>query len=141
MEKARIVTDKQKLFINEYLVDFNATQAAIRAGYSEDSAGVIGFENLKKPEIDKAIKEHIALIDCNRDKIITDNISFWKEVMRNPGSSENAKLKASEYLGKYAAMFTEKREVEHTTIDEEGNKTGILSKIQAEYDKSSRSTD
>jgi phage terminase small subunit len=45
------LTPKQERFCHEYLVDFNATQAAIRAGYSEDSAGSIGHEVLKKPEI------------------------------------------------------------------------------------------
>lgn len=45
------LTDKQTRFVAEYLKDLNATQAAIRAGYSEDSAGAIGHENLTKPEI------------------------------------------------------------------------------------------
>jgi len=49
------LTDKQAKFVEEYCVDLNATQAAIRAGYSEDTAGVIGYENLKKPYIKEAI--------------------------------------------------------------------------------------
>ena len=48
---------KQQRFVDEYLVDLNATQAAIRAGYSVDTAGSIGHENLKKPEIQLAIAE------------------------------------------------------------------------------------
>ena len=44
-------------FVNEYLVDFNATQAAIRAGYSEKSAYSIGWENLRKPEIIEVLRE------------------------------------------------------------------------------------
>lgn len=51
MTEPRPLTDKQERFILEYLVDFNATQAAIRAGYSEDTAYSIGWENLRKPEI------------------------------------------------------------------------------------------
>ena len=50
------LTDKQKMFCKEYLIDLNATQAAIRAGYSEDSAGSIGSENLQKPEIQNEIQ-------------------------------------------------------------------------------------
>jgi len=50
------LTPKQKRFVEEYLVDRNATQAAIRAGYSKKTAGQIGDENLKKPEIEKAIR-------------------------------------------------------------------------------------
>lgn len=51
------LNDRQELFCLEYMKDLNATQAAIRAGYSEDSAGSIGFENLKKPEIQNRIAE------------------------------------------------------------------------------------
>jgi phage terminase small subunit len=50
---------KQQLFINEYLIDFNATQAAIRAGYSPHTAAFIGAENLKKPQIMVAIAEEM----------------------------------------------------------------------------------
>lgn len=49
------MTPKQERFVREYLVDLNATQAAIRAGYSEKTAHAIGHENLSKPEIAAAI--------------------------------------------------------------------------------------
>ena len=42
------MTDKQAAFVREYLIDLNATQAAIRAGYSEKTARAIGHENLGK---------------------------------------------------------------------------------------------
>jgi len=51
------LTPKQQRFVEEYLIDLNATQAAIRAGYSEKTAYSVGHENLKKPEIQKAIEE------------------------------------------------------------------------------------
>jgi phage terminase small subunit len=51
------LTDKQALFVKEYLVDLNATQAAIRAGYSSKTANVIGPENLAKPCIAEAVAE------------------------------------------------------------------------------------
>lgn len=51
------LTDKQRRFVEEYLVDLNATQAAIRAGYSAATAGAIGYENLTKPGIADAIAE------------------------------------------------------------------------------------
>jgi len=51
------LTAKQQAFIEEYLIDLNATQAAIRAGYSEDTAHAIGHENLSKPYIASAIAE------------------------------------------------------------------------------------
>lgn len=51
------LNDRQSRFVVEYLVDLNATQAAIRSGYSKKTAGQIGDENLKKPQIAQAIKE------------------------------------------------------------------------------------
>ena len=51
------LTDKQQRFCEEYLCDLNATQAAIRAGYSEKTAGQIGEQNLKKLEIQETISQ------------------------------------------------------------------------------------
>ena len=51
------LTPKQQRFVEEYLIDLNATQAAIRAGYSEKTAQQMGSENLLKPVIAKAIQE------------------------------------------------------------------------------------
>lgn len=51
------LTDKQRRFVDEYLVDLNATQAAIRAGYSQKTAGQIAEQNLKKLEIAAAVQE------------------------------------------------------------------------------------
>lgn len=49
------MTPKQEQFVREYLIDLNATQAAIRAGYSAKTAEKIGSENLSKPEIKAAL--------------------------------------------------------------------------------------
>jgi len=51
------LTPKQQRFVDEYMVDLNATQAAIRAGYSPDTAAAIGYENLQKPQIHAALQE------------------------------------------------------------------------------------
>lgn len=66
------ITKKNEVFCEEYLIDLNATQAAIRAGYSPDSAGSIGFELLKKPEIrariDQAMAERSKRTGINADR-------------------------------------------------------------------------
>lgn len=54
------MTKKQKRFVEEYLIDLNATQAAIRAGYSPATAKEIGCENLTKPNISEAISKAMA---------------------------------------------------------------------------------
>lgn len=70
------LTKKQKLFIDEYLIDLNATQAAIRAGYSPDTAQQIGSENLSKPviraRIDKAIAERSKRTGVNADRVVME---------------------------------------------------------------------
>lgn len=62
MSEERKLTEKQAAFCREYLVDLNATQAAIRAGYSEDTASVIGSENLAKPYIQEIIQAERAKV-------------------------------------------------------------------------------
>lgn len=64
------LTNKQLVFVSEYLRDFNATQAAIRAGYSEKTARVIGPENLSKPAIAQAISDAIAERSMGADEVL-----------------------------------------------------------------------
>lgn len=70
------MTKKQKRFVEEYLIDLNATQAAIRAGYSPDTAQQMGSENLSKPVIknviDKAIAERSRRTGINQDRVIQE---------------------------------------------------------------------
>lgn len=56
-DDAVILTWRQRRFVTEYVKDFNATQAAIRAGYSEKTAYRMGYENLNKPQIKAALAE------------------------------------------------------------------------------------
>jgi len=74
------VTPKQKIFVDEYLIDFNATQAAIRAGYSEKTAAEIGKENLRKPyiqeAIQKAIEERSERTKITQDMIVKELATF-----------------------------------------------------------------
>lgn len=132
------MTEKQKRFADEYLKDLNATQAAIRAGYSKKTAYSIGFEILKKPEIKSYIERQL-------DKVHEETIADAKEVMgyltsvmrgqseadvvvvegTGDGCSsartvkkppdEKERLKAAELLGKRYGLFTERMQVEGNT--------------------------
>lgn len=66
------MTEKQKRFVEEYLIDLNATQAAIRAGYKVDNAQQVGSENLSKlvvrEAIDKALAERSRRTGINQDR-------------------------------------------------------------------------
>lgn len=70
------LTAKQKRFVEEYLIDLNATQAAIRAGYSPNSARDIGSENLTKPDIrariDEALAERSKRTGINADRVLRE---------------------------------------------------------------------
>ena len=70
------LTKKQKLFVEQYLIDLNATQAAIRAGYSEKTAKDIGCENLAKPniqiEIEKRMKARGQRTEITQDKVLQE---------------------------------------------------------------------
>ncbi|MDX8417909.1 MAG: terminase small subunit [Absicoccus sp.] len=121
------LTAKQKRFVQEYLIDLNATQAAIRAGYSKKSAHSIGPENLEKPEIKQAIEEKLKQIDEEKTADAKEIREFWTRVMRgeekdtvlrydNEGHqveteinvSMKDRIRASELMGKSFAMFTDK---------------------------------
>jgi phage terminase small subunit len=56
-KRAARLTPKQERFVQEYLVDLDATKAAIRAGYSEKTAAAIGYENLRKPHVNEAVEK------------------------------------------------------------------------------------
>ncbi len=121
---------KQEMFVNEYLIDYNATQAAIRAGYSERTARSIGQQLLTKLDIKNAIKEQ-------REKIQNDNIATAKDVeeflslamndeieeeqvLMSPNGevcrvvkklSGKDRIKAAELMGKRHALFTDKQDI------------------------------
>ena len=70
------LTDKQKRFCDEYLIDLNATQAAIRAGYSEKTAYRTGADNLRKPQIEEYIakrqKELSRSTETTQERVIKE---------------------------------------------------------------------
>lgn len=76
MPLSKRLTNKQKRFCEEYLIDLNGTQAAIRAGYSPDTAAVIASENLTKPNIrariDKAMADRSKRTGVNADRVVRE---------------------------------------------------------------------
>lgn len=80
------LNEKQKQFCNEYLIDFNGTQAAIRAGYSAKTAKSIANENLTKPDIQAYLKELIEnrneRTKITQDEVIRDIIEVKNRCMQ-----------------------------------------------------------
>ena len=76
------LTEKQRRFCDEYLIDLNATQAAIRAGYSPKTAAAIAAENLTKPKVAENIKKRM---DEKEDALIAKQdevLKYLTAVMR-----------------------------------------------------------
>ena len=96
---ARKLTDRQQQFVDEYLIDLNATQAAIRAGYSVKTANEQGSQNLAKLSIQQAIAERMAersrRTGVNQDRVVLElaKIAFVKmtDIVDSEGNiKENA---------------------------------------------------
>ena len=135
MEK---LTPKQARFVEEYLVDLNATQAAIRAGYSETTARQIGAQNLSKLVIQQAIEaarnKRSERVELTQDEVVRDlrelrDICMGRKPVRITEVVKNAQLgkvtsrevevyaleptgagKALDLLGKHLGMFVDKVE-------------------------------
>lgn len=102
---------RKQRFVDEYLVDLNATQAATRAKYSEKTAYSIGQRLLKDVEIQEAIQaaqeERAEKTGVTQAWVIEELVSLYKT-----GKQENTKTKCLELLGKHTGAFTEKIEIE-----------------------------
>lgn len=109
------LTEKQARFVAEYLVDMNATEAAKRAGYSEKTAYSIGFENLRKPEIQEAIQAAMAE-RAKRTEITQDMVI-----------RELAKVAFSNGTDFARVVSTP---VPTTIVDEEGNVQQVIRPVQ-----------
>ena len=103
------LTPKQQRFVEEYLVDLNATQAATRAGYSARTANEQGARLLAKASVSEAIEkakaQRMERVQLTQDEVID---GLRREAKREgPGSSHSARVAAIELLGKHLAMFTD----------------------------------
>lgn len=108
------MTAKQQLFVKEYLVDLNGTQAAIRAGYSENSAQAIATENLSKPLISEAIQSGM---DKRSEKTKINAEYVLKKIQSALESAEKSDdlpnvYRGAELLGKHLKLFSDRVEIE-----------------------------
>lgn len=121
------LTHKQELFIHEYLVDFNATQAAIRAGYSQKTAGKIGTENLQKPAISAAIRagvdELLGKTRLTAERVLLEQVRLALSDMRDfmTWGASGIRMRDSEELSDDAAAAIS--EVSETWNPETGTRT------------------
>ena len=127
---------KQRLFVDYYIqMKGNATQAAMKAGYSPKSAREIGLENLEKPAIKAAIRRRTAELENERTATTQEILEYLAAVMRGQATEEivvnvgtgkgftrpekvtaqvsaKERLRAAEMLAKVKGLFITKQEVE-----------------------------
>ena len=103
------LTNKQSRFVEEYLIDLNATQAAIRAGYSEKTAKSIGQENLTKPDIQECIQKQLDQ-RSERTEITADRVlQALAEIAYDTEKEQTRdRIRALELLGKHQVLFSDK---------------------------------
>ncbi|MDB1102833.1 terminase small subunit [Lentilactobacillus parabuchneri] len=120
------LTIKQQKFADEYLISGNATQAAIKAGYSKRTAFQMGAENLKKPYIATYLEKRRKEISDSKIADQTEILEYLSALMRGEETEDVAtvkgvfsnvpvmakdRIKAAELLGKRFAMWTEKHDI------------------------------
>lgn len=147
------LTPKQKAFADYYIESGNATESAIKSGYSKKTARVIGQENLTKPAIKNYIDERMKEIEDKRiakaeevlqyltrvmrgeeveQVIVTENIGDFMSEARvvNKELSAKDKIKAAELLGKRYRLFVDKVESEvNATINSTAKLDSILEQL------------
>lgn len=119
MSNSKKLTAKQQRFVDEYLIDLNATQAAIRAGYSEKTARSQGQRLLTNVDIARVIKKAQSAIS-ERNLVTQDDVIrglLTEAEWMGEGSSHSARVSAWEKLGKHLGMFKEQHEVTVNPIE------------------------
>ena len=121
------MTSRQQKFCDEYLISGNATDAAIKAGYSRKTAKQTGSENLAKPDLRAYIDEQLAKIHSAKIADAEEVMKYLTSVMRGEHTeqvlklvgegvqtvtdidvSAKERLKAAELIGKRYGLFTDK---------------------------------
>jgi phage terminase small subunit len=130
------LTPKQALFVQEYLIDLNATQAAIRAGYSDKTARSSGQRMLTNVDIQEAIQKgqlnRAQRVRRTADDVLTDILRIGRKA-EETGEFGPA-LKAAELEGKHLGMFTDK-------LDHSGEVVIRVKRDRVEYPDASPGAD
>jgi phage terminase small subunit len=115
-ESREKLTRVQSKFVKEYPLDFNGTEAYMRASGTTNrkSASVQAAKLMKLPKVKEAIQNYIDEALGPQTKQMLENVKFWTEVRDDPEARTADRMKASENLAKYARMFDESSTVNVT---------------------------
>ncbi len=106
------LTEKQKKFCDFYIQTGDATNSAIKSGYSKKTAYVIGYENLNKPHLKNYIKERNDVIASTRIADMIEVKEFWSTTLRNEENELKDRLTASDKIAKTNGAYLDK--IEHS---------------------------
>ena len=113
MSKTASLTPKQQRWVDEYLLDLNATQAAIRAGYSKHTAKQMGAENLSKPVVRAQVDAALAAMQqhgkLTKDRLVRDLDGLFGEALRQKHFHGASRL--GELLARLHGYIVETRNV------------------------------
>ena len=105
-----MLTDKQQRFTEEYMIDCNASAAALRAGYSRKA---YGRQLIQKEHIQAVISSKMDELQARTKLEVADIVhSLWYEA--NNAESDGARVRALELLGKHLGMFTERHHIDYS---------------------------
>ncbi len=126
------MTPKQKVFVHEYLVDLNATQASIRSGYSRRTAAKIGEENLRKPDIARAIEaamaERALRTEITADRVLQEVAKLAFFDIRKAFNPDGTMKRLDQMDGDTAAALAGLEVTEERNA--QGEPTGIVRKLK-----------
>jgi hypothetical protein len=105
-----VLSVKQKRFIEEYLVDFNATQAAIRAGYNAKNPGKIGYSNLRNPQIKAIIEKQVDALRFSKAVINEMCIGKLVEIINSDDAKALDQIKAIHALSEFTLNYSRRFE-------------------------------
>lgn len=113
--QAEILTAKQLHFVEEYVKDFNGTQAAIRAGYSKDSAGPQASSLLKKDNIQTEIAKRQALLqeasNITKEGVIKKLLELIEDCYNDEKTDRTSILKAMDMINKMTGMYVPENQI------------------------------
>lgn len=116
--KLKKLAEKDRRFVLEYLLDFNATQACLRSGYKGKSAGAEGHKLLKKPEIQQAIRDAVGRFLDDRESLLVRTIDEYKALAFSKltdyiswDNQGNITIKASEDIDDRALLSLERKPI------------------------------
>lgn len=125
-----MLTPKQQAFCDNYIVSHNATEAAIKAGYSKKTARFQGSQLLTNLNIKKYLEDHAKEAHTSKIATATEILEFLTDTVRNTEYGLKDRLKAAQMLGEHFALY---KDAQTTPPPDDSN--GVIIQIVGQRDE------